>query len=223
MKKNEGEIKLENKLYSKVFMWLFIGLLITFGGAMALLAAPSVCKFILGSNIYYAIFIAEIIIAIFLGSRITTMKPTTTKILYCLYALFTGITFASLFLIFKITSIIVVFLITAVIFGIFALLGKFTKVDLSKFGTYLMIGLISVILLELVNIFVASNSLDMFLCIITIIIFIGYTAFDMQNIARMANMGIDDDNYAIIGAFRLYLDFVNLFIKLLNIFGKDND
>ena len=86
-----------------------------------------------------------------------------------------------------------------------------------------MIGLISVILLELVNIFVASNSLDMFLCIITIIIFIGYTAFDMQNIARMANMGIDDDNYAIIGAFRLYLDFVNLFIKLLNIFGKDND
>ena len=211
MKKNEGEIKLENKLYSKVFMWLFIGLLITFGGAMALLAAPSVCKFILGSNIYYAIFIAEIIIAIFLGSRITTMKPTTTKILYCLYALFTGITSASLFL------------ITAVLFGIFALLGKFTKVDLSKFGTYLMIGLISVILLELVNIFVASNSLDMFLCIITIIIFIGYTAFDMQNIARMANMGIDDDNYAMIGAFRLYLDFVSLFIKLLNIFGKDND
>ena len=82
MKKNEGEIKLENKLYSKVFMWLFIGLLITFGGAMALLAAPSVCKFILGSNIYYAIFIAEIIIAIFLLLNKELYCAQSKKIIY---------------------------------------------------------------------------------------------------------------------------------------------
>lgn len=214
---------MENKFYSKVFKWLFVGLLITFGSAIGVLAVPKIYVTIFSTSLYYLIFLLEIVFAVILSARIDNMKPLTAKLLYCGYALFTGITFASLFLVFKVTSIVYVFLVTAIVFGIFALLGKTTKINLRKFGTYLTIALISIILLELVNIFIASNSLDMFLCIISILIFVGYIAYDMQMIKNMAESGIDSDNYAIIGAFRLYLDFINIFVELLRLFGKEKD
>ena len=211
------------KYYSKVFSWLFIGLLITFGGGFLISSSPATMVKIFGSGIYFLICIAEIVIGIILSTRIYKMKDSTAKILYLLYTFLTGLTFASIFIIFELSSIVIVFLISAILFGIFALIGSKTKFDLSKVSVYLVMGLIGVIILEIVNIFIMNNTLDMVLCIVSLIIFLGYVCFDMQRITDLVIEGSLDENAAVYGAFRLYLDFINIFIKLLRLFGKLKD
>lgn len=214
---------MNNSFYSNVFLWLFVGLLITFGSGYALMYNPTMMKMIFGGMGYIIIFILQIGLCIYLTARINSMQPTTAKILYLFYTLLTGITFAALFLMFEMSSILFVFLVTSILFGIFAFIGKTTNIDLSKIGTFLFIGLIGVILLEIINIFLMNNTLDMVACIISIIIFLGFIAYDMQQIKYMSESGTDSDNMAIIGAFTLYLDFINVFIDLLRLFGKERD
>lgn len=210
---------MENKFYSNVFMWLFVGLLLTFGlGYMASVYLPLA---VFALNNYYIFAIAQIIICIVLSVRIAKMNPNTAKALYLGYTMLTGLTFSSLFLIFEIQSIMFVFLATAIVFGIFALIGYTTKKNLNKIGIYLLIGLLAIIILEIINIFIMNESLDLGLCIVGIVIFVGYIAYDMQKIKRFAEMG--GDNLAILGAFELYLDFINLFIKLLNLTSRNRD
>ena len=124
---------------------------------------------------------------------------------------------------FALDSIIYVFAITAILFGIFAIVGKSTKIDLSKFHVYLFMGLLAIIILGIVNMFIMNNSLDMTLCIVSIVLFLGYTAYDMQNVRRMIEAEATNDNMAIIAAFQLYLDFINLFLDLLKLFAKERD
>ncbi len=213
---------MENKLISKTFGWLFIGLLATFISGYITASTPSILYFFFSGKMYWLIFIAEIAIALILGVKIYKMKASTAKILYITYALLTGLTFGCLFIMFQVASIIYIFLATALIFGIFAIIGETTKIDLSKLGIYLLMALIAVIILEIINMFVMSNTLNMTTCIIGIIIFMGYIAYDMQNITKLAEHTADD-NSAIYGAFQLYLDFINLFIRLLELFGNRKD
>lgn len=217
---------MKNGIYSKVFMWLFIGLLVTFGvGYLTLLLVVNnynFASFIFGSG-YWLISIIEIIIALVLGARIQNIKNSTAKVLYIAYSALTGLTFSSIFIVFQLSSIIYVFLATAIIFGLFALLGKTTNVDFSKIGIYLFMALLGIIILEVINIFWTNNSLDMLLCIVSLIVFVIYIAYDMQKVKRLENTSIPEDNVAIIGAFDLYLDFINIFIRLLQLFGKRND
>ncbi len=209
--------------YANVFGWLFFGLLLTFGSGIVVMSSQSLLNLIFGGMGYLFLFIAQIVLCIVLSVRINKMKPTTAKIIYSLYAILTGVTFSSIFLLFETSSLVFIFLVTAIIFGAFALFGKITKMDLSKWGIYLFMALLAIIILEIVNIFVMNNTLDMAACIIGIIVFLGYVAYDMQNIKRLKENGLTSDNMAIIGAFNLYLDFINLFIKLLQLFGKERD
>lgn len=214
---------MNNNFYSKVFLWLFIGLLVTFGSGYLTMNSEAILKLLFNGIGYIVIIIAQLALCIFLTARINKMQPTTAKICYIAYSLLTGLTFSALFLIFKLDSILIVFGVTALLFGIFALIGKTTNMDLTKFSTFLLIGLVEVILIEVINIFVMSNSLNMFACILSIIIFLGYIAFDMQRVKNFNDAGEDSDNYAIICAFQLYLDFINVFIDLLRLFGKNRD
>jgi len=212
-----------NKLYTKVFGWLFVGLLITFLTGIFISNSKLITALLFHNSLYILFFLAEIIIAITLSTRIYKMKGTTAKILYIVYAVLTGITFASIFLIYEVRSIIFVFLISAIIFGIFALVGKKIKIDLSKFSTFLFMTLIGVIILEFINLILMNGTLNIVLCAVSLFIFMGYVAFDIQKIGQLSQYGVDDDNVAIIGAFQLYLDFINIFIKLLRLFGKRDD
>lgn len=214
---------MEKKFYTAVFGWLFIGLLITFVSSIAVYLSPTLITLIFGSPLYWLLPIAQIGICIYLSARIMKMQSTTAKILYIIYTVLTGLSLASIFLLFEISSIIFVFLATSIVFGIFALIGKTTNVNLNKIGTYLFVGLLAIIILEIINIFVMNNTLDIVLCIIGVVIFVGYIAYDMQKIKQINDSGQGNDNLAIIGAFELYLDFINLFIKLLRIFGKERD
>ena len=211
---------MNNNILTKVFRWFGIGLLITFLTAYITSTNLTILSLIFGGSGYIVILIAEVVLAIWLSTRIRKMDSTLTKILYIAYTILTGLTFTSIFIVYEITSIIYVFLATALIFLIFSILGKNSKADLTKFRTYLFVALLSIVILSLINIFIMNNTLDMLLCVVGIIIFIGYVYYDIN---RIVNYYDDTDNMAVVGAFNLYLDFINIFLKLLRLFGKERN
>ena len=150
------------------------------------------------------------------------MSYTGAIFAYLLYSFLTGLTLSSIFIIYDITSIIYAFGVTSGLILLFAILGYFTKIDLTKFSTYLFMGLLGLIICEIINIFVGSASFNFILLILGVIIFIGYIAFDIQKVKENI-YGLDEDKLPIMGALELYMDFINLFIRLLELFGKRSD
>lgn len=213
----------ENKIFPKVFMWMFLGLFITFGVGYFVMNNENMLYNIFETNLYWLIFIVQIVVVLVLSVRIQKMKEGTATFLFLFYSGLTGLTFASVFYLFQLESIMIVFGITALLFGIFASLGYFTKLDLTRMGTYLLMALIGIIITSLVNIFLGNPTLDLILCCIGILVFIAYIAYDMQKIKLLAATMGNEHKVAIIGALELYLDFINLFLRLLEIFGKNND
>ena len=209
---------------AKTFGWMFIGMLVTFLTGYVIFMNPNMLLNVMSTTGLLLIIIAEFALVIFLSARITKMKPITAKISFLLYSFVSGLTFSSIFVVYEMSSIMFVFLITAIIFALFAVLGATIKIDLTKVGTYLIMGLIAVILVSIVNIFLNSSSLDFMLSIIFVLIFIGLTAYDVQRLGRISQLSlIDEDNLAIYGALELYLDYINLFLHLLSILGSSRD
>lgn len=213
---------MENKIYSKVYLWLFIGLLVTFLTGIYTSTNVDALSAIFNNGFYWILVIVELGLAIFLSARIHKMSATTARISYLLYTFLTGLTLSSIFIVYKLDSIILVFGITAVLFLIFALIGKTTNLDLSKFGTYLLMMLLGIIICSIINIFLDNTMFDLVISCISIVVFLGYIAYDVQKIKKLDGF-LTDDNLAVIGAFELYLDFINIFIDLLRIFGKADD
>lgn len=212
-----------NKIFPKIFLWMFIGLAVTFGIAYYVSLNENMIYNLFSGYKFMLIVIAEIVIAIVLSARIRKMNPLVAKGLFLLYAGLTGLTFSSIFIVYQLTSIMYVFGITSCLFLVFGLLGYFTKIDLTKIGIYLVMALFGIIIVSLINMFIGSEVLDLGLCVIGIIVFLGFIAYDIQVIKRNL-YGVDnEENFAIIGAFELYLDFINLFVKLLRLFGKSRD
>ena len=213
---------MRNQIYSKMFMWLFVGLLVTFVTGIYTATNDSALNVIFGKGAYIFLVLAELFVAIFLSARIRKMQPSTAKFLYLLYAFLTGLTFSSLFIVYKLTSIILVFGVSALLFLIFALIGRYSKLDLSRLGTYLLMILFGIIICSIVNVFIGNTTFDIVICIISIVVFLGYIAYDVQKIERLEGL-LEEDNLAILGAFELYLDFINVFIDLLRLFGNSRD
>ena len=211
----------ENRIFSKVFMWMFVGLAITFGVGYYVSLNVNMLYNIF-TKFYWFLIIAEIGVVIFLSARIHKLQPTTAKVLFCAYSFLTGLTFSSIFVVYKLTSIIYVFGITAVLFLILSMIGYYTKMDLTKLGTYLFMALLGVIICSIINIFVGSETFNFGLTILALIIFIVYIAYDIQKIKRNLYT-LPEDNLAIYGALQLYLDFINIFIRLLRLFGNSRD
>lgn len=213
----------ESNFLSKVFLWMFIGLMVTFGTGVLVTGNVQALEFIFSTGGYWFLFIAEFITVIVLSARINKMSTTAAKICFILYSFLSGLTFASVFIVFKVSSIITVFLITAVIMLIFSVLGAKTNLDLSKFGTYLIMILFGIIIASIINIFVGSETFDLVLTIISLIVFIGFIAYDVQKVKRLYESDPSNENLAILGALELYLDFINIFLDLLRLFGNSND
>lgn len=212
-----------NKIFSKVFMWLFIGLALTFGVAYTVSTNENMVYNLFSDSKYFIVIIAEFVVAMILSVRIRKMSSMTASILYLLYSGLTGLTLSSIFVVYTITSIVWVFAIAAGLFLIFGLIGYFTKLDITKIGTFLMMGLLGILLVYLVNVFIGSNSVDMALAVISIIVFLGFIAYDIQIVKRNMYAIDDENNMAIYGAFQLYLDFINIFLDLIRLFGNSKD
>jgi uncharacterized protein len=210
------------QLYPKMFTWLFIGLLITFVSGYALYLNEELMVNLLSIG-FLPIAIIELVIAFVMGIRIQKMNPMTTKILYIIYSVITGITFSTIFVAFKVSSIISIFLITAIIFGALAFYGYITKKDLTKLGTILFISIICLLIAMILNVLIFKNSsFDLTLTIFGVLIFVGYIAYDVNKVKYLV-ASVGEEKAAVYGAFQLYLDFINLFIRLLELFGKRND
>ena len=211
-----------NKIFPKIFFWMFIGLAITFAVGYYV-SLNETMLYNVFSKYYIFLIIAELAVVIWLSARIRKMKPMTAKILFCVYSFLTGLTFSSIFVIYNLTYISFIFGITSLIFLIFALIGYFTNIDLTKIGVYLFMILIGVIICSIINMFVGSETFNLGISIVCLIVFIIYVAYDIQIIKRNLYMIEDEDNLAIYGALELYLDFINIFLRLLQIFGRNND
>lgn len=212
---------MENKLISKSFLWMFIGLLVTFATGFIVSNSEVMLENVFGGG-YIVFVIVELILVIVLSARVMKMKPITAKICFLLYSFVSGLTFSSIFVVYNMESIMLVFLVSALIFGIMSLIGYSTNIDLTKIGTYFLFGLLAVIVVSIINIFLQSGTVAMIISIVCVILFIGITAYDVQKIKALQNSGLPEENLAIYGALDLYLDFINIFIHLLQLFGRDN-
>ena len=215
---------MNNKILPSVFGWMFIGLLLTFITGYFVSMNPNMLLNLFTTWGLLILLIVEIGLVVFLSARIHKMSPTTAKICFLLYSFVTGLSFSVYFVAFELNSLILVFLTSAIVFAIFAVVGMSTKIDLTKLGTYLMMALIAILLCMLINIFLNSSTFDLIISIIGVLIFIGFIAYDVQKIIRMNELSmLPEDNLAIYGALELYLDFINLFIYLLRLIGNARD
>ena len=213
----------KKELLADTFKWLFLGLLCCFAISYVTSINETIFNMVYLSfgGYGYLIFAGiELVLCIVLSFSLIDMKPTLAKVLYLLYTGLTGLTLTGIFMVYTKSSITFVFFATALIFGVFAFIGKTTKLDLSKFGIYLLVALIAIIILEVINLFLLNNTLNIILCIVTIIVFAGYVAFDINRLLKEDYLY---DNKGIYYAFQLFIDFINIFIKLLRLFGKRND
>lgn len=217
-----------SEIFSKVFGWMFAGLGITGLTAFYTANSPWLLERIFTNNIYWiGLLIAELVLVITLTARVHKMSKTAAITSFVLYSVVNGLTLSVIFLAYTLESISSVFFISAGMFGIMALYGYTTKRDLSKLGSILLMALIGIILAGIVNLFLPSNTLSFAIAIVAVIVFVGLTAYDVQKIKAMAYQVENDSEFmtkfAIIGALTLYLDFINLFLELLRIFGKSRD
>lgn len=213
-----------NKLMSKTFLWMFAGLLVTFSTGYFVSNNEVMIINIFKNSTYLILCVVEIILVIVLSAKVRTMNKNVARICFILYSFVSGLTFSSIFIVYELTSILYVFLLASVVFLVFGLIGYFTNLNLTKISTYLMMGLFAVIICYIVNLFVNNGSFDLILSIISILIFIGFTAYDVQKIKRLGEEElIDEDNLSIVGALNLYLDYINIFLDLLRIFGNSRD
>lgn len=209
---------------NKVYGWMALALAITGFVALRVASSESLVNTIASNQIlFFGIIIAELGLVIWLSSAIESMNATRAITLFLLYSALNGLTFSVLFLIYTAASIASTFFVTAGTFGVMSAYGYFTKTDLSSWGNILFMGLIGIIIASIVNIFWHSEILYWAVTYIGVLVFVGLTAYDTQKIKRMSlEMDVDSEEGskgAIMGALALYLDFINMFIFLLRIFG----
>ena len=208
---------------SKTFFRMFLGLLAT-----ALVAGytyySGMVEALIYSNSFFIIFIAELIVVIAFSAGFRKFSSGTVTALFFIYAILTGVTFSTLFAVFELSSIFYVFLGSATIFGILALIGKNTTKDLSNFGTMLSVTLLVGLVVSIINLFVGNTMVDIVLDWVILFIFLGFTVYDMNKITHMNEMGImEQEKLYVYGAMELYLDFINIFLRILYIFGRRRD
>ena len=214
-----------SKFFSGVYLWMFIGLLVS--GLVAYYTSVSLNMLDFVYKSYTLIIIAELVVVIAFSALRRKVSPLVAKILFLTYAALSGLTLSSIFLVYKIDSIGMVFLSSAIMFGLLALYGYTTKTDLTSFGKLLLFGLIAVIIMSIINIFVGNGTFGIVISIVSVVIFLGLTAWDMQKLKMIYNYYSSDENelakFTIYGALDLYLDFINIFLQLLSLFGKKRD
>ena len=207
---------MKDKLIAKSFLWMAIGLLVTFVTGYIVSSDFNISYAIYSKHLYIIFIILEFILVLVLSSLIHKFSCTTAKIVFLLYSFVSGLTFSSIFITYELDYILYVFFIAAFLFALFGFMGYFTKIDLKKIGTVLIMGLIGTIILEILNVLVFKGTLNVIICIAFLIFFLGITAWDLQKLKNMDDTG----NAAIYGALQLYLDFINILINLLRLLSK---
>ena len=217
---NDSHIETEENLIAKTFFWMFLGLLGTAIIAWYTYSKGLFIEIILGD--YWSILlIAEVVVVLLFSFLFKKLPPVVVGILFFVYAALNGVTLSTIFVIFELTSIVYLFIASAILFGGLALIGYKTKADLSKWHTILFGVLIVGVILSIINIFIGNGMLDLVLDWVILLVFFGITIYDMNKIKNLSEeVELDQEKLHIYGAMELYLDFINIFIRILSIFGK---
>lgn len=214
------------KLMRSVYLWMVLALVITGLTAAYVASSPAYISALMNNPVlFYGVIIAELALVFILSGRIHKMSFTSASLMFILYSLLTGVSLSTIFLAYTESSIATTFLITAGTFGTMSLVGFVTKKDLSKLGGILFMALIGLIIATVVNIFLVSDTLGWIINYVGVLIFVGLTAYDTQKIKQMMREYGTDINeqtqkMALMGSLSLYLDFINMFLYLLRIFGN---
>ena len=212
-------------LMRKVYVWMTLALVITGVTAYGVATSPGLMMAIATNKLlFWGLIIAEFGLVVAISAAINKLSLTTATLLFVLYSVINGATLSFIFAIYTMSSIAIVFFITAGTFAVMAVIGYTTKKDLTSMGKILFMALIGIIIATVVNIFLKSTGLQMIVSYLGVLIFVGLTAYDSQKIKQMLLMAPDAgegaQKIALLGALSLYLDFVNLFIYILRIFGR---
>jgi len=214
---------MKNNIYSRVFGLLFVGVFISFLTGYILSLNPNIVVNVMGTGLFYVLVLFELGVVLLFSFLINKMNELLTYICYFLYSALTGFTLSVVFFAYSMSSILLVFLLTSVIFAALALYGLKTKRDLSNWGIYLFVALIGIIVASIINIFLSNTTLDFVISIIGVLIFTLFVAYDVNKVIPMAHSLYGEKKGAVYGAFQVYLDFINIFLDLIRIFGKARD
>jgi uncharacterized protein len=210
----------------RVYAWMTLGLFITAGTAAFISTSPLFQVLNGQPFIFYGLLIAEVGLVIGLSWGIRRLSMTTAVSLFLIYAALNGLTLSTLFMVYTLGSVAFTFLACAVTFGAMSMIGYTTKIDLSRMGSFLLMGIIGLVIAMLVNMFWANSTLGWIVTFAGIFLFLGLTIFDTQRIKRMTAAALQqgdvdvEAHLGILGALSLYLDFINLFLFLLRLGGR---
>jgi FtsH-binding integral membrane protein len=210
----------------QVYLWMTAGLLLT-GAISSMLASNEVLLgMVLNPIVFIGLFVVELGLVLAISAFINKMSPALATGLFILYAALNGITLTPIFITYTSASIATAFFTTAGMFAALTLYGSVTKRDLSGMGRFLLMALFGLCIATIVNIFLRNGIMDLVISIFGVLIFAGLTAYDTQRLNQIASQAMSEDDigrFSIMGALTLYLDFINLFLYLLRLFGKRND
>lgn len=213
-----------SQVMKRVYVKMFLALLVTAVVALFTASSPQLMNFVLGSRTSYWIFaLIEVGLVIYIIARLNKISSTTATALFYLFSIVNGFTLSVIFFVYAPGSIAKTFFITAGTFGAMSVYGYFTTRDLTRIGSFLVMAVFGLIIASVVNIFAHSDTLGWVISFAGVIIFLGLTAWDTQKIKQMAAVAPNESlgKLATIGALSLYLDFINLFLYLLRFFGNE--
>lgn len=213
-----------NQYMVRTFGWMFVGLMVTFVLAAALAMTETVYYLFAIPYIHYILLIAELAVVMIMSTNIQNRSVGTTRTMFVIYSLLNGIVFSFYFAVFDVMKLIFIFALTALFFGAFALYGRVTKTDLSRLGPLLIGGLIFLVIASLLSLFIDFSAAERVICMVGIVIFLCFTAYDTQKIKANYEYFYGDEamlqKASIFSALQLYLDFINLFLYLLRFMGR---
>lgn len=216
-----------NQYVSQTFGWMFVGLMITFCLAAALAMTGLVAVFFANPYIPMVLLVAEVIVVLVMSAGILNRSVGATRMLFALYSVLNGVVFSVYFVAYNVVNLIFIFALTALFFGGFALYGRFTKTDLSRLRPLLIGGLIFLLIAGLLSMFIDMTSLERGICMVGIVVFLCFTAYDTQKIKANYEYFYGDEimlqKASIYSALQLYLDFINLFLYLLRFLGRSRN
>ena len=219
-----------NSFVRSVYNWMAIGLGITGVVAYGVANSPGVKEIVFGAPlVFFGLIIAQLVMVYMISARIQRMQASTATMLFIVYSALNGATLSSIFLAYTQSAITSTFFVCAATFTACSVYGWTTRRDLTTMGGFLTMGLIGIVIASVVNMFVQSGAVSTIVSYVGVLVFVGLTAYDTQDIKNMALSQPDDIDAgavrkgAILGALKLYLDFINLFLMLLRIFGSSRD
>ena len=210
-------VNVQNGIMRGVYAWMGGGLALTALVSLITASSPALLQTILGNRmLFYALLFGELGLVVAISGAINRISASTASLLFLAYAALNGLTMGTLFVVYTSSSIASTFVVTSGMFGAMSLYGYLTKSDLTSWGSFLFMGLVGVVLASVVNIFLHSPMISWVLSICGVVVFTGLTAYDTQRIKNQGHTGLKG---AVLGALTLYLDFINMFLSMLRLFG----